>query len=167
MQDNFLWDAILNSEYVDWQKAWHELSRLHSTGIVSQVRLGRPPDYLAIRGCSKKPDLSRGLASLVWERLESLNSFQLMNTGGKRSSALSWRSFVILTWQLFSSANEPLGISWLPTVNSFGGLSTESSIRSIYFLGILSKPIEYYIHLQGLEKTEWEEVRDYRAIIMI
>jgi len=140
---HFEGDAILNSEYAVDKKLNNELSRLHSLGLypggigTHQIILNR--------GCSKT-DFQGGVIVGLGKAGE-LNSFQLMNTVEKGVA----RFLTICNPADNYSNEEPLGISVIAIGNSFGGLSTESSIQSI-MLGIQKANKSIATTYKGLKK---------------
>jgi CHAT domain-containing protein len=162
MAGHFYGDAILNSEYAIDKKLNNELSRLHSLGLYPG-QIGSHQIILN-RGCSKT-DFQGGLIVGLGKTGE-LNSFQLMNTVEKGVA----RYLTICNPTDNYSSDEPLGISVIAIGNSFGGLSTESSIRSI-ILGIqkANKSITstYKGLKKGIEEVEIIELYHDKALAIL
>lgn len=143
MAGHFEGDAILYSESAIDKKLNNELSRLHSLGLYPGV-IGTHQIILN-RGCSKG-DFQGGVIVGLGKTGE-LTSFQLMNTVEKGIS----RYLTICNPTDNYSNDEPLGISVIAIGNSFGGLSTENSIRAI-ILGIQKANKNITATYKGLKK---------------
>lgn len=162
MAGHFEGDAILYSESAIDRKLNQELSRLHSLGLYPGP-IGTHQIVLN-RGCSKS-DFQGGVIVGLGKTGE-LTSFQLMNTVEKGVS----RFLTICNPVENYADDEPLGISVITIGNSFGGLSTDSSIRAI-ILGIqkANKSITstYKGQKKGIEEIEIIEIYHDKALAIL
>lgn len=155
-------DGILNGEYAIDKKLNFELSRLLSLGLYPGA-IGTHQIVLNREG--GKGDFKGGVIVGLGLTGE-LTSFQLMNTVEKGVS----RYLTICNPTEDYSDDEALGISVIAIGNSFGGLSMDSSIRSI-ILGIqkANKNISatYKGAKKGIEEIEIIELYHDKALSIL
>jgi tetratricopeptide (TPR) repeat protein len=155
-------DAILNSEYAIDRELNNEISRLHSLGLYP----GLIGTHQIILNRGSEPGDFQGGVIVGLGKTGELSSFQLMNTVEKGIS----RYLTICNPGENNPNDEPIGISVIAIGNSFGGLSSDSSIRAI-LLGIqkANKSIAttYKGSKKGIEEVEIIELYHDKALAIL
>ncbi len=159
---HFEGDAILNSEWAIDKKLNFELSRLHSLGLYPGA-IGTHQIVLN-RGCEVGEFQGGVIVGLG--KTGELTSFQLMNTVEKGVS----RYLTICNPSENADSAGPLGISVIAIGNSFGGLSSDSSIRAI-ILGVQKAnkniSLTYKGAKKGIEEIEIIELYYDKALALL